>query len=67
MRKQGANLNRYKFNYAVKGFLAFMAYNNYQAYKQASEENFLIEKEKSEFRVGIAASTGMFVGACLLF
>tara|TARA_B110000977_G_C10598431_1_gene307207 strand:+ start:210 stop:389 length:180 start_codon:yes stop_codon:yes gene_type:complete len=57
---------RYKFNYAVKALFAFGIYSNVQTYQKASAENFLIEKEKSNFRANILLSSGAFMGTCLL-
>ena len=34
MTRMGQHLYRYKFNYAVKGFAAFLVFQEYQEYKQ---------------------------------
>lgn len=41
LRRLAANMNRYKFNYAVKGILAYQAYAAYQNYSYVDSMSFL--------------------------
>jgi len=62
-----AHANRYKFNYAVKGFLLYQTYSAYQNYKYVDSMSFMSNVERVSYQGPIVAWGGIFAGACLLF
>ena len=67
LRRMAANANRYKFNYAVKGFLLYQSYSALQNYRYVNSMSFMSNVEKASYHVPIAAWGGAFGAACLLF
>lgn len=45
--KAFGNLNRYKFNYAVKAFLLYSAFSKYQNYRYVNEMSFLTDTQRA--------------------
>ena len=63
----GKHLMRYKFNYAVKGFLAYQVYAAYQNYKYVDSMTFLSNTQLAMYRGPVMFNATVFAGACLLF
>ena len=67
LRRLAANVNRYKFNYALKGLIAYQAYSAYQNYSYVDSMSFLSLRKKAEYHLPIIGYSGMFAAACLMF
>lgn len=64
--KAGRHLMRYKFNYAVKGFAAYLLYSDYQQYKHLSSIAIMSLESDAEFIVRITGKTVGFAALCML-
>lgn len=57
---------KYKFNYAVKGFAAYVVYSDISNYKHMSQRTFItLQKQQELFALG-AIHAGFFFGLCAL-
>jgi len=60
------NVNRYKFNYLLKAFLAYNVYSKYQTYKYVDEMTFLTHTQKGALTIPIITGSVALGAACLL-
>ena len=60
----GANLYKYKFNYAVKGFAAYLLYRDIQNYRYWNEKVILSYQMDGMMAGEIATKAGLFVALC---
>ena len=67
LRRMGTHMNKYKFNYAVKAFLAYNVYAQVQGYNHQDSNFFLTEAQRGRHKVNVLLSSGALMGACLLF
>jgi hypothetical protein len=61
-----ANVNRYKFNYLLKAFLAYNVYSKIQTYNQVDEMTFMSETQRGQHRLPILTGTAVLGAVCLL-
>jgi len=66
LRRAGANLNRYKFNYVVKAFLAYQVYSSYKNFRYVDSMSFMSTPQRVSHVLPITLYTGAFVGASLM-
>ena len=64
--KTFGHLNRYKFNYALKGFLFYQAWSKYQTYRYVNEMSLLTDSQKAKYLSSVATSTAVFGAVCLV-
>jgi hypothetical protein len=67
LKRMAVNANRYKFNYAAKGFLLYQGYTAYQNYRYVDQMSFMSNVERVSYQTPILAWGGVFMGACALF
>ena len=60
------NLMKYKFNYALKGFLAYVTYNRYQHYKYIDSIAFLTKPERAGLLQPVVVGAGATAAVMLL-
>ena len=66
LQKLGANVWRYKANYAVKAFAAFLVYQEYQQYKHLSDVAIMSFEADVAHYVRMGVKTGAFGAICML-
>ena len=66
LRRMGGSLTRYKFNYLLKGFLAYGVYSSYTNYRFMDETTALKPSQRLGLQFPIVASSGIFAAACLI-
>ena len=66
MGRQASQLWKYKFNYAVKGFAAYLVFREVQQYRNLQAKTVMTFNESFESVLGIGAATGAFATVCLL-
>ena len=66
MNKYGTQLWKYKFNYGVKAFGAFLVINSYQTFQTANEESFLTDKQKAEYAANTTLYAAGLTGLCMV-
>ncbi len=66
MRNVATHLMKYKFNYAVKGFAAYLVYRSVADYRHHNQRMFLNLDQHGQFFLSIGASTALFGGICAL-
>jgi hypothetical protein len=66
LSKTFTRVNRYKFNYLLKAFLAYNIYSRYQTYKYVDDMTFMSENQRGMYRGPIVAGVGAFGAVCLL-
>lgn len=59
-------VNKYKFNYLLKAFLAYNVYARYQTYKYVDDMTFMSESQRGMHRGPIAISAAVLGATCLL-
>jgi hypothetical protein len=62
LRNIGNNLMKYKYNYAVKGFAAFMLYRAVSEYKGYNSRAFLTMDQHGYFAANIIVHSAIFAG-----
>jgi hypothetical protein len=62
----GRHLMKYKFNYAVKGFAAFLLYRAVSEYRHYNSRAFLTMDQHGYFGANILASSALFGGICAI-
>ena len=60
------HLNRYKFNYAIKGFAAYIIYRDLAQYKHHKNTSFVTMQQEMSFVIATGLHTGVFVGLLAL-
>ena len=65
MRNIGRHLNKYKFNYALKGFLLYVIYRDASNYRYQSNIRFLRMDEQMQYTINIGWSAIMATAAFL--
>mmetsp|Transcript_19338 Transcript_19338/g.29643 ORF Transcript_19338/g.29643 Transcript_19338/m.29643 type:complete len:125 (-) Transcript_19338:31-405(-) len=66
INRVASQLWKYKFNYAVKGFLAFLVYQKYTNYQYMSSVSLLGPVQKLNLQIPIFVHAGIFAGACFV-
>lgn len=64
--KMGRHLYRYKFNYAVKGFAAFLILQEYSQYKHMNSVAILSVQQDMKFFISVTGKAAAFGGICML-
>lgn len=67
LAKSANKLNKYKFNYALKAFLAYNVYSKYKNYKFMDDMTFMSDTQRGEHYANVAFGSAAFTAACLLF
>ena len=67
LSRQGNKLNKYKFNYAIKAFLAYQVYSKYKNYRFVDDMTFMTNEQRVAHASPVVTSAGVFTLACLLF
>jgi hypothetical protein len=60
------NVNKYKFNYLLKAYLAYNVYSRYQNYKYVDDMTFMSETQRGMYRGPIVVSAAALGVVCLL-
>ena len=66
MGNMGRHLWKYKFNYAVKGFAAYLVFREIQQYNNLKENTILTLEQSMFSMVNIGTYGGGFVAICAL-
>ena len=66
MTRLATHVMKYKFNYAVKGFAAYIVYRDIAHYNYLSQRSFLTIQKSSELATTGAIHAGFFIGLCAL-
>lgn len=66
LRNVGGHLNKYKFNYLVKGFFIYQAYRQMKNYQHLNSVSFLSSHQQFGHLVSIGWATGVAGAVCLL-
>ena len=66
MSRVAQRLWRYKLNYAVKGFAAFMVYQEYENYRHMSNVAILTIQQDANFFVNVTGKAAAFGAVCCL-
>ena len=66
MRSTAQMMWRYKFNFAVKGFCAFMLYREVNQYRNLNEKTVMTIQQNFASFGSIGAHAGLLVGVCCL-
>lgn len=66
LKRLGANVWRYKCNYAVKAFAAFLVCQEYAQYKHLSSVAIVTFEQDFSHYVRMGMTTGAFAGLCLM-
>ena len=66
MGRQASQLWKYKFNYAVKGFAAYLVFREVQQYRNLKAKTVMTFNEGFESFAGIGFTAGVFSTVCLL-
>ena len=64
MANAGRHLWKYKFNYAVKGFAAYLVFREIQQYNNLREKSILTLEQSGFSMVSIGTQGAMFVALC---
>lgn len=57
---------KYKFNYAVKGFAAYLVYRDLANYQHMKETSFMTVQSESKQVAKIMTQSALLVGICCL-
>ena len=66
MANAGRHLWKYKFNYAVKGFAAYLVYREIQQYNNLKEKSILSIEQSGISMAKIGTQGAVLAGVCLL-
>jgi hypothetical protein len=66
MRRVANHALKYKFNYAVKGFAAYLVYRDFANYQHMKETSFLTMQDESKQVAKIMAQSAVFFGICCM-
>jgi len=66
MRRVVNHALKYKFNYAVKGFAAYLVYRDFANYQHAKETRFLTIQDEGKQVAKIITQSAVFFGICSL-
>ena len=66
MGNMGRNLWKYKFNYAVKGFAAYLVFREIQQYNNLKDKSILTLEQSMFSMAGIGTYGGGLVAICAL-
>ena len=66
MANTGRHLWKFKFNYAVKGFAAYLVYREIQQYNNLKEKSILSLEQSGLSMAKIGTQGAVFAGVCLL-
>lgn len=66
MGNKASQLWKYKFNYAVKGFAAYMVFREVQQYRNLKAKTVMTFNQSFSSFGQIGATTGFFATVCLL-
>ena len=66
MRRVYNQVWKYKFNYLLKGFIAFMAIREYQNYSYVNSMTVLTQGQRIQMRAPGVIYAGAFFGTCLI-
>ena len=64
MGRVGQHLYRYKFNYALKGFAAYLLYRDIQNYRYWNDTVILTYAHRAQMGTEFALKGGLFVAIC---
>lgn len=66
MMNASKHLYKFKFNYALKGFAAYMLYSEVQYYRHMQTQVFLSYQQEGQLSANVLARGAIFGGLCLL-
>jgi len=66
LKRAARHLYRYKFNYGVKAFAAYVVYSDYANYRHQQERTFMTLQQQSSFIATGAVHLGALTAICLL-
>ena len=66
MQRLGTHLYRYKFNYLLKGFAAYVVYSDVRHYQHMRTQVFMTLQQEAALQSNIVLHSAFFVGLCLL-
>lgn len=66
MQRFGTHLNKYKFNYLVKGFFLYIVYKDVQNYRHMQTQAFLTRDQDAGMKTTIFMHSIVAGGMCLL-
>ena len=66
MKRAARHLYRYKFNYGVKAFAAYIVYSDYADYKHQQQRTFMTLQQKTNLLTTGAVHFAGFTALCLL-
>ena len=58
------HLNRYKFNYGIKAFAAYVVYRDFAHMKHLKQRMFITNQQEAQFLLNISTHTAMFGALC---
>ena len=65
LKRAATHLNRYKFNYGVKAFAAYIVYSDIANYRYENEKTFMTLQRQATHIAKTGAHLGAFTALCL--
>jgi hypothetical protein len=66
MKRLGTHLNKYKFNYLVKGFALYIVYSDVQYYRYMQTQAFLTRHQETSMKLNVLCHSAVAGGLFLL-